>query len=120
MSVAERTTVAVYLRGRSLAERFWARVDRRGADECWPWTGARVDGRKPYAKRYGVLRRGATDGCRRVTAHRLAYELLVGPIPAGLHVLHTCDNPPCCNPAHLWIGTHADNMADRKAKGGYA
>lgn len=49
--------------------------------------------------------------------HRVAYELFVGPIPAGLIVMHTCDNPPCCNPAHLKPGTNAENSADMVAKG---
>jgi hypothetical protein len=50
-------------------------------------------------------------------AHRVAWTLANGPIPAGMHVLHTCDNPPCCNPGHLWLGTQADNMADMARKG---
>lgn len=49
--------------------------------------------------------------------HRLAYEMCIAPIPRGLHVLHRCDNPPCCNPDHLFLGTIADNNADKVAKG---
>ncbi len=54
---------------------------------------------------------------RYVRAHRLAWQQTNGSIPEGLLVLHRCDNPPCCNPDHLWLGTHADNQADKKAKG---
>lgn len=54
---------------------------------------------------------------RSFRAHRFAWEITRGPIPDGLHVLHRCDNPPCCNPDHLFLGTHIDNVADMVAKG---
>jgi len=93
--------------------RFWSRVDRRGPRDCWSWTaGCCTAG-------YGHFRLGSasTGDRRKELSHRLAYELTKGPIPDGLKVLHECDNPPCCNPAHLFVGTHADNMRDMHAKG---
>lgn len=77
-------------------------------DECWPYTGT-------CSKRSG---HGQIfwDG-RLIGAHRAAYMLFVGPIENGLHVCHACDNPPCCNPAHLWLGTPQDNTRDMWAKG---
>ena len=104
-------------RRRPLLVRFCERFISGADDECWIWTGARIDGRKPFDERYGVIRRDAADGGGRVAAHRCAYEMWVGPIPDGMHVLHSCDTPPCVNPAHLWLGTHADNMADKARKG---
>jgi hypothetical protein len=93
----------------SLEERFWAKVDRAGPEECWGWRA----GRQRYG--YGSFWTGRTIGMDK--AHRVAYELAVGPIPAGLEILHDCDNPPCVNPNHLRVGTHAENMEDARTKG---
>jgi hypothetical protein len=88
--------------------RFWGRVDKSaGPDACWPWTGSRRGGG------YGRV----TVNGRSTSASRVAYELTHGTIPDGKHVCHTCDNPPCCNPAHLWVGTPADNTRDMLSKG---
>jgi hypothetical protein len=85
--------------------RLLAKLDR--ADDCWPFKGARS------ARGYG---RFAFAGKNRL-AHRVAYELLCGPVPDGAVIMHSCDNPPCCNPAHLRIGTQSDNVADMRSKG---
>ena len=87
---------------------FWAKVTGPPG-ECWPWIGAAHD------KGYGEV--GLDGGV--VRTHRLAYTLAVGPIPKGMHVLHHCDNPACCNPGpgHLFLGTNQDNMRDKVAKG---
>ena len=77
---------------------------------CIVWSGDRTE------KGYGRFRR---DG-KWIRAHRAVWELANGPIPAGLHVLHRCDNPSCVNPAHLFLGTNRDNVADCVAKGRHA
>lgn len=86
---------------------FWTRVQVGGADECWPCLN------KPKPTGYCSV---SVDNHTRA-AHRVAYELARGPIPAGLIVRHTCDNRRCCNPAHLLLGTHADNSADLVRRG---
>lgn len=95
-------------------ERFESKVDRSGGpDACHIWTAGRSNG---YGRFWGGEYRIGNKP-RLVLAHRWAYEHFVGPIPEGLSVLHRCDNPPCVNPAHLWLGTKADNNADRSIKG---
>jgi hypothetical protein len=90
----------------TLMERIWSRVKRGAADECWLWTGATND------KGYGFA---WMDG-RSVRVHRVVFEQENGPIPLGFEPLHSCDNPPCCNPGHLVLGTHAQNVADMATK----
>jgi hypothetical protein len=83
------------------ADRFWARVDRHGPDECWPWLAG------TNAVGYGQLR---FEGKPRL-AHAVAYELTVGPIPAGLEIDHDCENKPCCNVRHMTLRTKAEHTA---------
>lgn len=88
-------------------ERYWAQVSVGTGDDCWPWTGI-VD-----RDGYGMFSRNRLG--RR--AHRYAVELDRGAPELGKIVMHTCDNPPCVNPSHLLVGTQADNIADKMAKG---
>lgn len=89
--------------------RFWSSVDRRGANECWPWTLAR----KKKGGGYGVF----NTRVGQLLAHRAAFVLSGGTFADGELVLHSCDNPPCCNPSHLRAGTSADNGRDKAVRG---
>lgn len=91
-----------------LAGRFWPKVMKHDSVvECWPWTGRRDHngyGRFDWERRPQL-------------AHRLSFELSIGPVPDCMCVCHSCDNPQCCNPWHLWLGDDKDNMADMAKKG---
>ena len=86
----------------TLAQRFWSKVDPAPSSCCWEWTAGKT------TTGYGKFRLNNRD----LRANRVAYTLAKGEIPEGLVVRHTCDNPACCNPDHLILGTQSDNMKD--------
>jgi hypothetical protein len=88
--------------------RFWKKVAKGADDDCWEWkTTKSPDG-------YGHFHH---DGGKLINSHRFAYMICRGEIPPGKIICHECDNPGCCNPRHLYVGTHEDNMRDRQMKG---
>jgi hypothetical protein len=93
---------------------FWSRVSRGSTNECWLWTGQTR--RQPNGMIYGRFSYTVDAITRRPHAHRLAYQYLHGD-PADSLVCHSCDTTLCCNPAHLFTGSHADNMQDAAEKG---
>jgi hypothetical protein len=109
-----RTEAAVIARAARAAKtpplelRFWSKVDIRGDDDCWHWMAAQ---RKP-SEGYGAFWLDR----RHQPASKVAWILTHGPVRKGLQVLHRCDNPPCCNPSHLFLGTNIENNADKVAK----
>lgn len=88
-------------------QHFEARLQRNADTGCLEWTGSRI------ATGYGRVRHNGRLAC----THRLAYMFAHGEIPEGQYVLHRCDNPPCCNPDHLFLGDQFDNMRDMIRKG---
>ena len=87
--------------------RFWKKVQKYQSDECWIWQGSKT------SAGYGQL----WVDCKQVYAHRVSWEIHYEVIPDGMFVCHTCDNPICANPRHLFLGTASDNMRDMVAKG---
>jgi hypothetical protein len=103
-----RKCMAIAYRNRPFdPERLWKKVLKGGPDECWPWQGS------CNIKGYGQI---SIEGRPR-TVTRVIWKLLYQDIPPGIHLLHRCDNPPCCNPAHLFLGTPKDNTQDMMRKG---
>jgi hypothetical protein len=90
-----------------IEEKFWNYVQIGGRDECWPFKRT-LDGRG-YGQFYW------NNKAHR--AHRIAFLLHNGGLPSGKCICHSCDRPDCCNPHHLWAGTHQDNSADMARKG---
>lgn len=92
-------------------DRFWPKVDKTPGlgpkGDCWEWTGLRHDYGYGVTSYYG----------RKMGTHQISYVMHKGEIPKGMHVCHECDNPPCVNPAHLWLGTQTENMKDMYSKG---
>jgi hypothetical protein len=94
--------------GRTPEQRFWEKVIKAENDQCWEWQAATDD------DGYGIF---GIEGCTAAKAHRVSYEWATGIKPGDLKVLHHCDNPPCVNPQHLYLGTPMDNMQDKIARG---
>lgn len=100
------------------AHKFWPKVDIKGSDECWDWTAATIPlHRNKFLRGKFAIKIPGTRKSHYFVASRFAWMLTNGPIPEGMLVCHTCDNPLCCNPGHLFLGTPGDNTRDMVDKG---
>ena len=97
---------------KTLAERFWAQVTKADEGACWEWAGHKGRG-------YGYISVGSKEAGDRkeLRAHRVSWQLVNGPIPSGMVVMHICDNRGCVNPSHLRIGSQSENIKDAFRKG---
>lgn len=95
----------------SLEQRFWEKVDKQGEDQCWLWLASGVTENHKYGLFY------LNEQVKSIQAHRVAWMLVNGDIPQGAYICHTCDNPPCCNPKHLFLGDPQLNVDDMVNKG---
>lgn len=108
----EQRLPASNLKRATPAERFASKVDKRGSDECWPFTGSTAEHKLGHGEFFVSPDRG------KVPAHSYALELATGtPCPPGMEACHHCDNPPCCNPAHIYYGTRQQNVDDMITRG---
>ena len=89
----------------TIEDAFWSHVIKLGDNQCWSWKGYTMKG-------YGMF----TYKNEQYLAHRISYVIHKGPIPKGMEICHSCDNPICTNPSHLWCGTQLDNIADCVSK----
>lgn len=101
-----------------LVTRFWKKVQKGKPNECWLWQATKGGRYVKKGRGYGYISPGGKTkkGNSMVAAHRVSWVLHFGPIPGGLHVLHSCDNPACVNPSHLFLGTNLDNIKDKISK----
>jgi hypothetical protein len=94
-------------------ERFWSFVDKKNVNECWEWKGSKRKEKNKGVGNYGKFTIKSKD----ISAHRYSFILHFGEFPDDLHVCHFCDNPPCVNPKHLYLGTQKENIADKIQRG---